>query len=200
VKIRAIVNLRAGVAAHRALDALAASRPSWSGVEVRLTEGPAHATALAREAVEDEAALVLAAGGDGTVNEVAAALIGSGALESSLWLRQWPRAPCASPAARPGPRRASRVGVTRRMDVGQIKVPFLNVAGVGSTPSSAGPSTRRAERGRRIFTYVRTSIRLLRLYAAPTCTPAAEPAHTRLLRDGLRQRSQYGAGPLNPGA
>ena len=29
MKIRAIVNLRAGLAAHRALDAMAASRPTW---------------------------------------------------------------------------------------------------------------------------------------------------------------------------
>ena len=41
---------------------MAAGRPSWPAIEVRLTEGPAHATALAREAVEDEAALVLARG------------------------------------------------------------------------------------------------------------------------------------------
>jgi YegS/Rv2252/BmrU family lipid kinase len=39
------------------------------------TEGPGHATDLAREAVEDGCARVVAVGGDGTMNEVAQALL-----------------------------------------------------------------------------------------------------------------------------
>ena len=45
---------------------------------MRLTEGPGHALELARAAVAARAALVCAWGGDGTVNEVARALAGSG--------------------------------------------------------------------------------------------------------------------------
>lgn len=41
---------------------------------VRLTEGPGHATALAREAVESGANLVVAVGGDGTASETHAGL------------------------------------------------------------------------------------------------------------------------------
>jgi YegS/Rv2252/BmrU family lipid kinase len=45
---------------------------------VRLTEGPGHALELARAAVAARAALVCAWGGDGTVNEVARAVAGTG--------------------------------------------------------------------------------------------------------------------------
>jgi diacylglycerol kinase (ATP) len=45
--------------------------------ELLLTERPNHATELARQAVEDSRPLVAAAGGDGTVAEVAAGLVGS---------------------------------------------------------------------------------------------------------------------------
>ncbi|HEY5907875.1 MAG TPA: diacylglycerol kinase family protein [Vicinamibacteria bacterium] len=208
MSIRAIVNLRAGVAAHRALDALAASRPSWPAVEVRLTEGPGHATALAREAVEDEAAVVLAAGGDGTVNEVAAALIGCGVplgivpvgsgngLARALGI---PLRPDRALAALEG-------GVARRMDVGQINgKPFLNVAGVGFDAFVGAAFHKAGSRGGRrgIFTYVRMSFRLLRLYRAPAVrlSTAAGGFDTRPFVMAFANGPQYGAGAvLNPGA
>lgn len=46
-------------------------------VDVRLTEGPGHATDLAAEAVAEGAELVLAVGGDGTVSEVANGMAGA---------------------------------------------------------------------------------------------------------------------------
>src|SRR5919202_598900 len=48
-----------------------------SPVEVRPTEHEGHATELAREAARAGVALVVAAGGDGTVHEVASGLIGT---------------------------------------------------------------------------------------------------------------------------
>lgn len=45
------------------------------GAVLRLTEGPGHATELARAAVRDGAAVVVAVGGDGTMNEVAQGLL-----------------------------------------------------------------------------------------------------------------------------
>ena len=42
--------------------------------EIWCTEGPGHATELARKAASDGYTLVIAAGGDGTVEEVAARL------------------------------------------------------------------------------------------------------------------------------
>jgi YegS/Rv2252/BmrU family lipid kinase len=58
----------------RVLDVLVAN-----GVRVELTEthGPGHARALAREAARAGASMVVAAGGDGTIAEVANGLLGS---------------------------------------------------------------------------------------------------------------------------
>jgi diacylglycerol kinase (ATP) len=47
--------------------------------EVKETNGPGHATELARQTVMEGADLVVAAGGDGTVTQVANGLIGSNA-------------------------------------------------------------------------------------------------------------------------
>ena len=58
-------------AACAALDAARVSYDSWP------TERPGHATELARQAVAEGRPLVVAAGGDGTVNEVAQGLAGS---------------------------------------------------------------------------------------------------------------------------
>lgn len=67
---------RTGRLADRAMAALAAA-----GLDATLvrTEGPRHAEALAREATAD---LVIAAGGDGTVQEVAAGLASGAATEA----------------------------------------------------------------------------------------------------------------------
>lgn len=48
--------------------------------ELELTRRPGHATEIARAAVEEGTGLVVAAGGDGTVNEVAQALVGTDAV------------------------------------------------------------------------------------------------------------------------
>ncbi|MBN2358516.1 MAG: diacylglycerol kinase family lipid kinase, partial [Deltaproteobacteria bacterium] len=47
-----------------------ALRQTWPSLQARLTEGPEHATTLARDAVRGGAELVIAIGGDGTNNEV----------------------------------------------------------------------------------------------------------------------------------
>ncbi len=46
-------------------------------IEIKLTEYAGHATTLARQAIEEQKSYVLAVGGDGTINEVAKALIHS---------------------------------------------------------------------------------------------------------------------------
>jgi diacylglycerol kinase (ATP) len=58
----------------RVLDVLS---ENGARIELAETSGPGHATALARDAARGGASLVVAAGGDGTIAEVANGLIGS---------------------------------------------------------------------------------------------------------------------------
>ncbi len=71
-----IINPISGTAAKAGLDEKVRERlePLGYDVDVRLTERAGHATELAREAVAAGYAGVLAAGGDGTINETARAL------------------------------------------------------------------------------------------------------------------------------
>ena len=77
LKTRFIVNPRSG-AASRALPTIkefAAQR----GATLFLTERTRHATDLARAALDEGCDLIVAVGGDGTMNEVASVLVGTGA-------------------------------------------------------------------------------------------------------------------------
>ena len=71
VKVRAILNPRAGVAAAGRGRRSSADAPAGRTSPCRLTGGRATPTELAREAVAGGADVVVAVGGDGTVNEVA---------------------------------------------------------------------------------------------------------------------------------
>lgn len=77
LKTRFIVNLRSGRAA-RALPQVAAFA-SAHGADVVLTERARHAGELAQRALDDGCTLIVAVGGDGTLNETAGALVGTGA-------------------------------------------------------------------------------------------------------------------------
>lgn len=73
LKTRFIVNLRSGRARKilPAVRAFAATLPA----AVALTEYPRHAAMLAQQAVAEGCELVVAVGGDGTMNEIAGALV-----------------------------------------------------------------------------------------------------------------------------
>lgn len=77
LKTRFIVNLRSGHAAQ-SLEAVR-SFAARHGAAVVLTERVRHAHEIAARALAEECALIVAVGGDGTMNEVASALIGTGA-------------------------------------------------------------------------------------------------------------------------
>jgi len=171
VRVRAIVNPRAGVAARRALTAIERSRSSWR-IEPRVTDGPGHARDLAAEAVARGDEVVVAAGGDGTANEVARALVGT---EVALGL-----VPVGSGngLARSlgiplDPDRALQAlgsAVRRRMDVGRMNGGlFLNVAGTGFDATVAAAFHERGRNGRRgIPAYFWAGLGEVRRYSADT--------------------------------
>lgn len=78
-KICFIINPISGVGRQKVIEQLVADLLDSSIFEPALvyTEGPKHATALAKKAARENFEMVVAVGGDGSVNEVAAGLIGS---------------------------------------------------------------------------------------------------------------------------
>lgn len=208
MRVRAILNPRAGLRARRALEDVTRGRPSWKDLEVTLTTGPGAALDLAREAVAEGAELVLAVGGDGTVNEAARGLLGSGVplgivpvgsgngLARTLGI---PRSPSRALAV-------LERAVTRSIDVGTINgLPFLNVAGIGFD-AVVGSAFHRAGRvgGRRgLFTYIRIGLGLVRSYEPVRLrlTAGATTVEGRPFVVTIANGRQYGGGAvLNPGA
>ena len=158
MRVTAILNPRAGLAAERARQVLEAGTPGWA-IEIVTTRHAGHARELAEAARRRGDDVVLAVGGDGTANEVASALVGSevalGLLPvgSGNGLARLLRIPLA-------PRRALDElagAVRRRMDVGRLNGElFLNVAGTGFDAEVAIAFHAWGQRGRRrgIFPYV----------------------------------------------
>lgn len=159
---------RAGEAARR--RAFVESRAQAAGVNavVVMTERRGHARALAQAFVDDQCDTVIAMGGDGTVNEVAQALVGTRTALGIL--------PSGSgdgfarglgvPA---DPDRAIRAALTApsmAIDVGYAGGDvFLNILGVGFDAAVAREYAKRSTRGG--AGYVTTGIRLLRTYVPP---------------------------------
>jgi diacylglycerol kinase (ATP) len=137
MKILYVVNPAAGRARAPGMTAEVRdlARLAGFGGEVVCTEGPGHATEIARLAAASSHDVVVSVGGDGTANEVAGGLLGTGTalavvpagsgndLAAELGLpRRWRRAIAALPHAR-----------RRRIDVGWANGrPFLQSAGVGA--------------------------------------------------------------------
>jgi diacylglycerol kinase (ATP) len=207
VKVRAILNPRAGVAARGTREAIERGRPSWKDYAVYLTREPGHATELAREAVAAGADAVLAVGGDGTVNEVARGLLGSRAalgivpVGSGNGLARALRIPLHPGAALC----ALESGTRRRMDVGSLNDRlFLNVAGTGFDAAVSQAFHDRGRRGGRrgLIGYLRLSLLELRAYRAPRLLIEAggERVETEAFVATFANGPQYGSGAVvNPG-
>lgn len=134
------------------------------------TERPRHATELARRAVAEGCGLVVAIGGDGTLNEVAAGLVGTSAVFGLV--------PCGSGNGLgrhlgiPGPGRGAfrtlTDGCIREIDTGTVNgIPFFNAMGFGFDAEIADRFNRLARRG--LSAYVRTTLGLLFRYRPQTC-------------------------------
>ena len=141
---------RDGGGSARAARARDIARQCRVDAEVRVTDRPGHAVELARAFTRAGAAVVIAWGGDGTVNEVAGPLIGSPSalgivpagsgdgLARGLGL---PRVPEDALAIALG-------GAVSTMDVGYVGTRhFLNIAGVGFDAAVAVAFNRRRRRG-----------------------------------------------------
>ncbi|HXK09904.1 MAG TPA: diacylglycerol kinase family protein [Vicinamibacteria bacterium] len=208
MKVRAILNPRAGVRGSGTLEAIERGRPSWDDYAVYMTRSAGHASELAREAVAAGAEIVIAVGGDGTVNEVAQALLGSPAAlgivpaGSGNGLARALRLPL-QPA---GALAALEAGGRRRMDVGELNGQlFLNVAGAGFDAVVGRSFHEQGKRGARrgLLGYVRRCLLELRSYRPPRV--AIEMAGERLELDPFvltfANGPQYGSGAtINPGA
>jgi YegS/Rv2252/BmrU family lipid kinase len=208
MRVRAILNPRAGIAPGAARRAVERGRPTWSDYVIYMTREPGHATELAREAVGSHADLVIAVGGDGTVNEVARGLLGTGAalgivpVGSGNGLARTLRLPL-----RPGRALAAlEAGVRRPIDVGRLNgALFLNVAGVGFDAAVGAAFHRDGRRGRRrgFFSYARLSLSEVFRHKARRLVVEAEGQRldVRPFLVTFANGRQYGSGAVvNPGA
>jgi diacylglycerol kinase (ATP) len=197
---------RAGIGAARAEIARRALSAAGVDGDVFVTEGPCHAAALASAAVQRGATTVAAWGGDGTVNEVGRALVGSRAALAVV--------PAGSGN---GFARALRVtldphqalgiairGVTRPIDVGVLNGSFFfNIAGIGFDAHVARRFNETAAGRRGLLPYLKiATIAGLRYrsqwYRVTVRAEAAggpsEVFETRALVLALANAPQYGYG------
>ena len=139
------------------------------------TERPRHATELARRALDDGCDLVVAIGGDGTMNEVAAALVGTSATLGLI--------PCGSgnglgrhlgiPGPGKGAFRALLDGRTRLIDTGLADDnPFFNAMGLGFDAEISARFNALTSRG--LPAYARTALRALLGYRPDEYTIRAD--------------------------
>jgi YegS/Rv2252/BmrU family lipid kinase len=173
------------------------------GVEgtVRLTEGPGHALELARAAVDARTAVVCAWGGDGTVNEVARALAGTGTALGVV-----PAGSGNGLARELGipwdPAAALGVALGRRervIDVGDVEGRlFVNLAGIGLDAHVAALFNARHGGRRGFWPYVAIGVREILRYRAReyTIRVGSETWQERALVIICANARQYGGGAV----
>jgi len=208
VSVAVIINPVSGRARDgaraKARLALAVVGVHGDSADVFVTEGVGHARELALAAVKRGVRLVLAWGGDGTVNEVASALVfgdvpigiipaGSGnGLARELGVHVRPeRAIADALAAEP-----------RAMDVGEVAGRcFVNIAGIGFDAHVA--SRFAAARRRGFLGYAGITARALTSYVPQTYRISSGGAHeeSRAVLVTIANSAQFGNGALiAPGA
>lgn len=169
LKTRFIVNLRSGRAArhYEELRAFAGQQ----GAEIALTQRARHASELARAALDAGCELIVAVGGDGTMNEIASVLVGSTATLGLV--------PCGSGD---GLGRHLRIhgSIRRALDIlhhGQARAidtgyadghAFFTAAGIGFEAEIAERFNRLPRRG--FVRYLSTSARGFREWQPQPCT------------------------------
>ena len=140
--------------------------PARGDYELRPTEGPGHATELARAAAQAGCRVVVAVGGDGTVNEVGQGLLhqqhtamGIVPRGSGNGLARHLKVPLNLGAAV----RRLRQPTFSRMDVGRVNGrPFFCTAGLGFDARVSQLFARAGSRG--LSTYLRVTLREYRTF------------------------------------
>lgn len=178
-----IVNPRAGAgrAGARLDDLKRAAERAFAQWEVRLTEGPGHATELAASAVDDGFGIVAAVGGDGTCHDVVGGMVVGRKARSNR---------CAFTTIPFGtgsdlmksvqvPRRLTEAlwmaatGITLPTDVGQVTWPdrpederklFINVAGFGVNGEVVQRANQMDKRAGGRTTFLMASLHAVRSY------------------------------------
>jgi YegS/Rv2252/BmrU family lipid kinase len=189
--------------AARQRAALAAAFLSNRGIEpeVVLTERPGHATELARAALQRGVSLVMAWGGDGTINEIASALAFTPAVlgiipsGSGNGLARELRIPFV-PAQALG---VALDGATRCIDAGELDGRmFFNVAGVGLDARVAHRFAAEGLLRRGFRTYLEIGARELAAGIADDHTIVAdgEATSVRAMVVAIANSRQYGNGAL----
>ena len=193
LKTRFIVNLRSGRAARRyaALQIFAARH----GAGVVVTERSRHAHDLAVQAIAENVELIVAVGGDGTMNEVAGALLGK---ENILGL-----VPCGS-----GDGLGRHLGIhgslehacdillhgaARTIDSGVADGhPFFTAAGIGIEAEIAHEFNQLTRRG--FARYLSTALRVFRRYTPQeyVVTHQGRREQFRALTLAVGNSDQYG--------
>jgi YegS/Rv2252/BmrU family lipid kinase len=208
VRVRAILNPRAGVAARAVLDAALGMATPWGQLDLKVTGAPGDARRLAKEAAEAAFDIVLAVGGDGTANEAAWGLLGSRTAlgivptGSGNGLARALRIPLRAGAAL----RSLQDAVVRRMDVGMANGrPFLNVAGAGfdALVGAAFHEWGRSGGRRGLFNYFRLALPRAFRYRASSWSLEAGPerfAGAAFLVAFVNGREYGGAAVIAPGS
>jgi diacylglycerol kinase (ATP) len=174
--------------------------------DLTTTEGPGHATELAQEAVHAGFSRVVAVGGDGTMNEVAQALIGAPAAlalvpcgsGNGLALHLgWPTSPLLALKLVAGS--ATR---TATLDTGVANgFPFFNAMGLGLDADVSQRFNSLSRRG--LPAYARTAFSALRELRTERCVIANGTSHQELevLLIAIANSDQYGNNArIAPGA
>jgi diacylglycerol kinase (ATP) len=173
---------------------------------VDLTRAAGHGSELARQAVADRCEVVVAWGGDGTINEVASQLLGTNTMLGIV------RAGSGNGLARemgipaqPEPALdIALAGGDRAIDVGEIEgYPFLNVAGIGFDAEMAAEFNRLGGERRGPVRYARVVARALFGYRAAHYTIVIDGRHLEAdaLVVAIANLTQYGSNAfIAPGA
>ncbi|HEU5079640.1 MAG TPA: diacylglycerol kinase family protein [Opitutaceae bacterium] len=159
------------------------------------TEKPRHATELTKRAIDDGCEMVIAIGGDGTMNEVASALVGT---DVALGL-----IPCGSGNGLgrhlgiPGPGRGAfrtlLEGAPKAIDTGFVNgIPFFNAMGLGFDAEISSRFNRLTNRG--LPAYIRTTLSTLFSFRSQSyiIRNGTQRVDTRAFIISIANSDQYG--------